>query len=476
MALELRPTRNPRNGLIDYPMPLMPPAEVANAAARLRAAQPAWRALGVAARAALLKRWAQALREAKPALVAALTADTGRVAEAVLEFDSTLGAIERWCAQAPALLADEPPRQATMPFIRIEQRHWPYPVVGVISPWNWPLLLSLIDAVPALLTGCAVLIKPSEFTPRFVNPLRETLAAVPELQVVLAYVTGAAATGEALVRSVDAVCFTGSVKTGRRVGATAMEVFIPSFLELGGKDPALVLADADLARAARSLAWGGMVGAGQSCMSIERVYVDARVAAPFTELLVSRVAALQPNWPDISVGEIGPIIALPQVEIVRRHLDDALSRGARALTGGHVVEHDGGFWCEPTVLVDVTPEMAVIREETFAAILPVQTFATDDEAVALANSGDFGLSAAVFSADLDHARAVASRLEAGAISINDSSLTALVHDAAKQSFKRSGLGGSRMGPASLNRFYRQQALLINEAAAAPWWFGDSPRP
>jgi acyl-CoA reductase-like NAD-dependent aldehyde dehydrogenase len=463
--------RNPRTGEVDHRMALATPAEVAAAAARLRAAQPAWRARGVAERAATLQRFGAALRESQPAMVAALVADTGRRAEAELELNATLGALERWCAQASALLADEPPRQAAMPFIRIEQRRWPHAVVGVISPWNWPLLLSLIDAVPALLCGCSVLVKPSEFAPRFVEPLNAALALVPELQAVLRYVTGAAEAGQALVQAVDAVCFTGSVKTGRQVGAAAMQAFIPSFLELGGKDPALVLADADLARAARSLAWGGMVGAGQSCMSIERVYVDAAVAQHFTELLVQRVAALRLNWPDIAHGEIGPIIALPQVALVRRHLEDALSRGARALTGGRVVQHGGGWWCEPTVLVDVRPDMAVMAEETFAAILPVMTFATEDEGIALANSGEFGLSAAVFSADVDHARAVAGRLEAGAISINDSSLTALVHDAAKQSFKRSGLGGSRMGAASLQRFYRQQALLINEAPAAPWWFG-----
>ncbi len=465
------PTRNPRTGEVDHYMPVASAAEVAAAVASLRSAQRVWCQLPVQSRAEVLGRWATALRAHKDSLVAALRADTGRQAEAVLEFDATVGAIDRWCAQAPALLAEEAPRQASIPFVRIEQRRWPYPVVGVISPWNWPMLLSLIDAVPALLTGCAVLIKASEFTPRFVEPLRQTLAAVPELQAVLQYITGAAATGQTLVQAVDAVCFTGSVATGRKVGAAAMEAFIPSFLELGGKDPALVLADADLARAARSLAWGGMVGAGQSCMSIERVYVDEQVAPRFTELLVQAVGALRLNWPDIEQGQIGPIIALPQMAIVRRHLNQALAGGARALTGGQLQQHEGGWWCQPTVLVDVTPDMAVVTEETFSAILPVMTFASDDEGITLANSGQFGLSAAVFSTDLAHARAVASRLEAGAISINDSSLTALVHDAAKQSFKRSGLGGSRMGPASLNRFFRQQALLINEAPAAPWWFG-----
>jgi succinate-semialdehyde dehydrogenase / glutarate-semialdehyde dehydrogenase len=213
-----------------------------------------------------------------------------------------------------------------------------------------------------------------------------------------------------------------------------------------------------------------MVGAGQSCMSIERVYVDQAVADPFTELLVAQVARLEHCWPDIQRGQMGPIISLAQVDIVRRHLAEALAGGARALTGGQVVNKGGGWWCEPTVLVDVTPDMAVVAEETFAAILPVMRFAGDEAGIAMANSGDFGLSAAVFSRDVDHARAVAARLQAGAVSINDSSLTALVHDGAKQSFKFSGLGGSRMGPGSITRFYRQQALLINQAESSPWWF------
>ena len=470
MTAHTLPTRNPRTGEVDYWMPVVAPIEVQATAARLRDAQAAWAAAGVDARVAVMRRWAAALTDARDDFINALMQDTGRHAEAVLEFDATLGALQRWCGQAPALLADEPARQATIPFVRIEQVRSPYPVLGVISPWNWPMLLSLIDAVPALLVGCTVLVKPSEVTPRFVEPLRRSLAAVPELAAVLAYVTGGPATGEALVRAVDAVCFTGSVKTGRRVGMAAMEAFIPSFLELGGKDAAVVLADADLPRAARSLAWGGMVGAGQSCMSIERVFVDASVAERFTDQLVQQVGALRPNWPDIHQGQIGPVIAAAQVDIVRRHLADAQAAGARALTGGQVVQHGGGWWCEPTVLVDVTPEMSVVAEETFAAVLPVMTFNGIEDGIAQANRGDFGLSAAVFSANLETARAVARRLQAGAVSINDSSLTALVHDGAKQSFKLSGLGGSRMGPGSLARFYRQQALLINEAPASPWWF------
>ena len=470
MSGTLLPVRNPRTGEIDHHMLVASADDVAAGAQALRTAQAQWLTSGLTARISALRAWAQALREQRSTMLAALEADTGRGAEAALEFDATLSSIDRWCAQAPGLLADEPARQASIPFVRIEQRRVPYAVVGVISPWNWPLLLSLIDAVPALLVGCAVLIKPSEITPRFVEPLREALAQVPELATVLRYVTGGADTGQALVRAVDAVCFTGSVKTGQRVGEAAMQAFIPSFLELGGKDAALVLADADLDRAARALAWGSMVGAGQSCMSIERVYVDQSVAKPFLDKLVQQVGKLEHNWPDIHRGQVGPIISLAQVAIVQRHLEEALTSGARALTGGHVVNHGGGWYCQPTVLVDVTPQMTVMAEETFAAIVPVMSFATLDAGIAMANQGDYGLSAAVFGRDIELARRVAAQLQAGAVSINDASLTALVHDGAKQSFKRSGLGGSRMGPASLTRFYRQQALLINEAEASPWWF------
>jgi acyl-CoA reductase-like NAD-dependent aldehyde dehydrogenase len=424
----------------------------------------------VAERLAALAAFGDALTAAQEALVAALAQDTGRVHESRLEVLGVAGTIRRWLDDAPALLADPPPRRSRTPHIVIEQHTRPYGVAGVISPWNFPLLLSLIDTIPALAAGCAVLVKPSEATPRFVPVLREVVASVPGLSAVLALVTGPGSTGEALVRNVDVLCFTGSVRTGRRVALLAAECFIPAHLELGGKDPVIVCDDADIATAARAIAWGSMGSAGQSCMSLERCYVQRAVHDAFVERLAAQVRALQPNWPDVAQGQIGPIIAAVQVPVVQRHLAEALAGGATAVTGGRVVERGGGLWCEPTVLTGTTPEMAVIAEESFAAILPVMPFEDDDEAVALANHGEFGLSAAVWSRDLDRARRIAARLEAGAVSINDAALTAMVYDAAKQSFKRSGLGGSRMGTASLARFHRQQAFLINDGTPSPWWY------
>jgi succinate-semialdehyde dehydrogenase / glutarate-semialdehyde dehydrogenase len=464
------PTRNPRTGDFDHDMPVADAAEVALIASHLRSAQPAWAARSVAERLGVLAAFADALAVAQPKLVAALSADTGRVHESMLEVLGVIGTVRRWLDDAPALMAEPAQRRSRTAHILIEQHRRPYGVAGVISPWNFPLLLSLIDAIPALVAGCAVLIKPSEATPRFVPVLREVVAGVPGLAEVLQLVTGPGSTGEALIRNADVVCFTGSVKTGRRVALLAAECFVPVHLELGGKDPVVVCDDADLNTAARAIAWGSMGSAGQSCMSLERCYVQRGVHDEFVARLAAQVRALKPNWPDVNQGQIGPIIAAVQVPIVRRHLEEALAGGAVAVTGGRVVEHGGGLWCEPTVLTGTRPDMAVVAEESFAAILPVMPFDSDDEAVRLANSGDYGLSAAVWSRDLDRARRIAGRIEAGAVSINDAALTAMVYDAAKHSFKRSGLGGSRMGTASLARFHRQQAFLINDGTPSPWWY------
>lgn len=467
------PVRNPRTGQADFDMPVCDAAAVTAVAAALRQAQPAWAERPLAGRLAALAELAAALQAEGDALVQALAADTGRRHESVAELHATLGTLRRWIEDAPALLAEEAPRRSRMPHILIEQHRRPYGVAGIISPWNFPLLLSMIDAIPALAAGCAALIKPSEATPRFVPVLERAIARVPALAAVLRLVTGPGSTGEALVRASDMVCFTGSVRTGRRVAQLAAQVFVPAHLELGGKDAAIVCADADLPHAARALAWGSMGSAGQSCMSIERCYVQRGVHDRLVDLLAAEVRALRHCWPDIAQGELGPIIAAVQEPIVQRHLADALAKGARAVTGGQVRRLGGGAWCEPTLLVDATHEMAVVTEETFAAILPVMAFDTDEEAIGLANSTEFGLSGCVFSQDLQRARRMASQLQAGAISINDAALTAMVHDAAKQSFKCSGLGGSRMGQASLQRFYRQQAFLVSDGTPSPWWFAPA---
>jgi len=462
--------RNPRTGKIDYERAVTGPEQLAVLAAETRKAQPAWAALTPEQRAEHLRALATAMQGERATFVQALFEDTGRLIESRLEFDAAIATIERWAEQAPGLLAEPEPRSANIPFIESRQFAVPYPLVGVISPWNFPLLLALIDAVPALLAGSAVLVKPSEVTPRFIEVAERVLAEIPVLAEVLRWSVGGGDLGAALIGQVDLVCFTGSVATGRKVGEAAAARFIPAFLELGGKDAALVLDDADIERAARALAWGSMVNAGQSCMSIERVYAVNEIHDRLVAALTHEIGSLQINAEDPEVGQIGPVISAAQIGILQRHLDDALARGAGVLTGGRLEAH-GGTWCQPTLLVDVTDDMLVMQEETFGAILPVMRVANEEEAIERANASIFGLSAAVFSADPARAERVARQLEAGAISVNDAALTSLVHSGEKQSFKLSGLGGSRMGPASIRRFLRQQVLLVNPGVDDPWWFG-----
>ena len=462
------PVRNPRTGAVDHHLEPLDAAGVGALAARLRAAQPAWAHLPLAARLETLQAFATALTDHAAGIIAALETDTGRRAISRIELQGVHGMIARWVREAPGLTeAIEGRRFATaVPGITAGTRLHPYPLIGVISPWNFPLTLALIDAIPALAAGCAVIVKPSEVTPRFIAPLMAAIATVPALASVFAVIDGDGETGVALIERSDFIAFTGSVATGRRVAGAAAARMIPASLELGGKDPMLVLASADPVAAAGIALRASVLATGQACQSIERVYVDRTIAEPFLAALVERAAAVTINWPDIGSGDLGPFIFARQADIVEAQIADAVARGATVLTGGALERH-GGIWLRPTVVAGVTPDMALMREETFGPVIPVTVFDTPDEAVALANGGDFGLSAAVLAGSVAEAEAVAVRLHAGAVSINDGSLTSMIGDAEKASFGVSGLGPSRMGASGLLRFFRRQALLRQEGTPLP---------
>jgi len=463
--------RNPRSGKVDYWITPPTAEQLAAECTRLREAQISWQQGGLEQRIEALQQWKQALLSKKDELTKALVGDTGRLSVSVLEIDSFISGIDRWCRLAPELLAKEEEKATAIPFIRLQQEFVPYSLIGVISPWNFPLLLSTIDTIPALLAGCAVIVKPSEIAPRFIQPLIETIASVPELRDVLAYVEGAGDTGAALIEHVDLVCFTGSVATGRKVAEAAARRFIPTFLELGGKDPAIALASADLELATSAILWGSVVSTGQSCLSIERVYVAESIFDNFVEKLVEKAQRLPLAYPSLDDGQIGPIIAERQADIIAEHLRDAVEKGAVVRCGGKIEELDGGFWCRPTVLTQVNHSMKVMTEETFGPIMPVMPFSTVEEAIALANDTIFGLSAAVFAGTQTEALEVARHIDAGAININDAGLTAIMHEAEKNAFKFSGMGGSRMGAAALKRFMRKKAFLIKTGSVPdPWWF------
>jgi len=464
--------RNPRTGKNDRLLNAPSQGELVAITSRLRANQKKWQSAGPSHRAEVLLKWRDALLAHKEELTNALTEDTGRRTESSIEVQVSVDGINRWANQVVELLDEETIQQTTMPGVSVAPSIRPYPLVGIISPWNFPLLLALIDAIPALAAGCAVIIKPSEITPRFLGPLAKTLVDVPEIGEVVGLIEGAGETGAALIPLVDLVCFTGSVETGRIVAENAARNFIPASLELGGKDPAIVLPGANLDRAVPGILWGATANSGQSCLSIERVYVHESLHDEFVSRISPMAAALGVNFPDLEGRGIGPMIAEDQIATITSHLEDAYAKGAIATAGGEMKFLDGGAYLEPTILTNVNHSMKVMTEETFGPIIPIMKFNSDDEVLALANDTIYGLSAAIFGEE-ERAMKIGRQIDAGAVSINDAALTGVMHEGEKQAFKLSGIGGSRMGKISIRRFYRRQSLLINSATGRdPWWWPE----
>ncbi|WP_212611908.1 aldehyde dehydrogenase family protein [Sphingomonas baiyangensis] len=465
----LLPVRNPRTGATDFSLAVEPAAAVAAKAAALRAAQPAWEALGLEGRIAVMRRWLGEVAKRANAIAEADAVDTGGCHTSYLQGFITMGNIGGWIEDAAAALdrAQFAGPSKAMPSVDVRTQLVAYPLVGVISPWNAPMMLALLDAVPALFAGSAVLLKPSEITPRFIAPLFESVRAVPELAAVFDHAMGDGETGQAVIAEADLICFTGSVPTGRKIAIACAERLIPVFLELGGKDPAIVTASADIERAATAVLRGAVHATGQVCFSIERVYVHESIHDAFVARLVEKAAEVRVNSDDPRAGHLHPFTFAPQAAIVEAHIADAVAKGANVLTGGTVETIDGGLYMRPTVLTGVTHDMAIMREETFGPIAPVMSFVSIDEAVALANDTDFGLTASVIAGDAEEALAIAERVNAGSVFVQDTFLTfAKNRTVGTNSFGFSGLGGSRTGPESILRFVRRKALLVQHGEPA----------
>lgn len=454
------PVHDPRTGRVEFWMPVETPAQVAAKAKSLRAAQRDWGAMRVEDRIAVLQRWAQAIERHRDAIIAADSKDTGYGQVSRIAPDMMLGTIRGLSMSAPAAFAAamRQGRSPAMPHVNYDSVLKPYPLVGVISPWNAPTMLSMLRAIPPLFAGCSVLVKPSEVTPRFVEPLRATLAEVPELQAVFDFALGDGSTGAAVIEAADFISFTGSVPNGKRVAEACARRLIPCELELGGKDPAIITATANLDDAAAAVLRGAVTSTGQVCFSIERVYVERSVHDEFVARLAAKAERVEINHPDPMSGHIGPFITARQAEIVDKHIDEAVALGAKIVTGGKSFVLDGGRYMRATVLTNVNHKMAIMRDETFGPVMPVMAWDTVDEAVALANDTYFGLSAAVLAGTEEEARAIAVRIDAGNVSVQDAFLTFAAAPAEADAFGASGVGGKRSG---IQRYLRRQALLIN---------------
>ena len=456
---------NPATGELLREVPAGDAGAIAEAVARARAAQPAWAALPVRDRAAALRRLARALRD-DGELLDTLVAESGkpRYEAELIEIFYTLELTRYFTGRVGRrALADQLAHPLIFSNKRARVVHHPRGVVGVIGPWNFPLLNNYADCVAPLFAGNAVILKPSERTPLTSLRVAALWAKAGLPADVFQVVPGRGDAGAALAGAADMLFFTGSPSVGRQVAQAAAARMVPSVLELGGKSAMIVLADADLPRAARAAVWSAFAGSGQVCIRTERVLVEAPAAGEFVRLCAEQMAALRQGPPgrdrgdDVTV-DIGAVTFPPQIERAERQIADAVQRGARVVAGGARRSDLGGQFFAPTLLADVTADMAVMREETFGPVLPVMQVASAEEALRIANDSPFGLSGSVWSRDVGKARALARRVQTGSLCVNDALFNYFCVEAPLGGVKASGLG-FRHGPEAIRQFCWTETII-----------------
>ncbi len=462
------PVENPATGELITTVPVTTAEELAAMAARAREAQPQWEALGFEGRGRIMRRAQKWMIDNAERVLDTVVSETGKTYEdaQLSDYGYTVTALGFWAKEAAKYLADERVPSWNNPVAigkKLVIRYAPLGVVGVIGPWNYPIVNSFGDCIPALMAGNTVILKPSEVTPLSALLMVEMLRECGLPENVFQVATGDGATGAALIANVDCVMFTGSSRTGKAVMKAAADALVPCYLELGGKDPMIVCADADIERASNAAAYWSMNNGGQVCISVERCYVDASIYDEFVDKVTENVRGLRQGVPTgVGTVDVGAVIFPPQIDVVTEHVRDAVEKGAKVLTGGHALSGPGRFF-EPTVLVDVDHSMKCMQEETFGPTLPIMKIADAEEGVRLANDSPYGLQASVWTKDVDNGEALARRIEAGVVCVNDAQVNYTALNLPMGGWKTSGLG-TRHGSAGIRKYTKVQSLLVTRRA------------
>jgi succinate-semialdehyde dehydrogenase/glutarate-semialdehyde dehydrogenase len=462
-------------------VPLASAEEVLAAVRRARQAQKSWASEGYGARRAIVLRARRIVLDELEEIALLVSRETGKpIAEAIsMELAPTLDLMQFFARRTKQMLRAEKIDIGQYGLMGRTSRivYQPLGTIGIISPWNFPWAIPLGEVVMALMAGNAVVLKPSELTPLVGLKIADVFKRAGLADGLLQVLTGDGTTGAALVEAgVDKIMFTGSVATGKRVAQSAAKTLTPVVLELGGKDPMIVLEDADVETAASAAVWGAFSNSGQACASVERCYVHERVAQQFIESVVLKTRALKQSVGTNDDTDIGSMSSERQVAIVEEHVTDAVERGASVLTGGKRAGQLPGTFYEPTVLADVDHTMTIMREETFGPVLPVMTFKMEDEAVRLANDSVFGLTASVWTKDARRGVRIAQRLEAGTVMVNEVLYTHGIAQTPWGGRKQSGLGRTH-GRLGLLELVAPQHVHVNRIARLRdfWWFSYTPR-
>ncbi|MBO0722573.1 MAG: aldehyde dehydrogenase family protein [Blastocatellia bacterium] len=443
------------------------PSEVGASAGRAREAFRVWSSLNLKERGEVMLTAREYFVSRREELIELICAENGKPRlEALVEVMYVCDVITFYAKRARRFLK---PQRVTPHLLRNKKVTVHYRargVIGMITPWNYPLILTIGEAIPALISGNAVIIKPSEWTPlialRGASLIHDAFKAHGLPAEILQIVNGYGETGGVLVDEADMIAFTGSVRTGQAVAARAARRLIPVSLELGGKDPLIVLRDADLERAANAAVWGAFTNSGQVCISVERVYVEDAIADEFTRRVVEKTRALRQGADSgrDKRMDVGAMTFPKQIEVVEEQIADATARGAQILVGGRRNQDLEGRYFEPTVLTKVDHSMKIMTEETFGPVLPIMRVRDEAEALRLANDSNYGLNASVFTRDRARGERLAAKVEAGMTCVNDVLAGFGVTDAPSGGLKASGIG-KRHGPEGIRRFCHQQVIVTD---------------
>src|SRR3954469_1933636 len=474
------PVENPATGQTIGHVPDLDAASIARMVEVARAAQPAWAEMGFAARSKVFYRARKWLVDNRDRVSRTIVEETGKTREDAMlaEVMFIADSFGYWAKSAPKHLADEKVKSHS-PFMlgrKLMIRYQARGVVGVIGPWNYPLTNCFGDGIAALAAGNAVIFKPSEITPFSTMLMQECMSAAGLPDGVMQVATGRGPTGAALIEHVDYVMFTGSVATGKKVAMEAAKSLKPHSLELGGKDPMIVLRDADLERAANGAVYWGMANGGQICQAVERVYVEEPVYDEFVDKVVEKTRVLRQGVPGTpGEVEIGAVTFEPQIEVIEDHVQDAVEKGAKVLVGGKRGPGPGRFW-EPTVVVDVNHDMKLMQDETFGPILPVMKVHDEAEALRLANDSRSGLNSSVWTKDIEKGTRLASQVQAGSTCVNDAVANYAAQELPFGGVKESGIG-VRHSAAGIRKYCNAHAILVTRFAMKRelYWFPFTKR-